>query len=372
MSPESSERLGESNSRGRQPGASSPYQEAAAVSGAIEGDLAVATPFELLQIFGILRRSGTLRFRRADGLTASCDFVDGSISTAECGHLRDAEAVCTLVWWKAGFFRFEPCPEREGARAGSKPEALMLEASRVADELERRAASLPGPDAELRLASLPMPTADPLDCGLLWVCEFIRRNPGTTRAAVERSLSLAPARIRLALAVAMEEGRIGTVSSETSETSADRGSDEPSEEPAGLWARGVARFGRTIRVVVACSPVLVDELSRALCELVEALDLPRQRLPISVSHPSFLRIRPPGGILSLTVLPVSPRNRFAFEALAQKVELAVVAADRETGEVAKWLGAVPERTPVVVVDGADLVNPTRSADLRDLLPEVPR
>jgi len=52
------------------------------------GQLALLSPFELLQIFHQLRKHGSLEMVRDDGLLADCMVGEGGVLEAKCGHRR--------------------------------------------------------------------------------------------------------------------------------------------------------------------------------------------------------------------------------------------------------------------------------------------
>jgi hypothetical protein len=87
-----------------------------------------------------------------------------------------------------------------------------------------------------------------------------------------------------------------------------------------------------------------------------------------------VRLRPAsGGILSLTFLPISKKNRYLFDTFVRSVELALVCRegvshDREIGE---WEALVPSGVRLLGFEPGSSMEESISARLRELVSEIP-
>lgn len=179
--------------------------------GVLQGDLAGHPLWELLQSAQQTGKSGFIEVsgRRSSG---RIELHEGKVVAAHWQRLRGQEACLAVLGVKDGRFRFTSTDPQQGDRApaasATSIQSLLLEASRLEDELERRSRSLPSTGAPLELvADREHPPQDrPLGPpGSELVYQRIRKYPGTRLFDLLEQIDLAPLRIRLALAHLVEE-----------------------------------------------------------------------------------------------------------------------------------------------------------------------
>ncbi len=309
----------------------------------MRGHLASFTPFDVLQYLNVSRRTGELRLRRADGEAAECKLVLGRIVGARCEHLHDREAVLTLVFWQAGEFEFEETPKPEEAGVDLSVEELTMEAVRIADELEMRAVDLPHADERLTLNSFRKPPADELECGVRRVADALRGRPATTRRQLECELDLCAIKVRLALTLLVRERVVCRVDA-AAETPRRFSVAADDAELEATWSRVRRRFPTGLRVLVAFAPeTAIGRFEPALEALGQRLGAPTRVGAVLPVGPSILRFRPPsGGILSVTLLPITRRDRYLYETFAPSVDIVIFYGWSSVAEIAEgWVEAVP-------------------------------
>lgn len=309
----------------------------------LRGRLDEFSPFDILQVLLFLRRSGRLEFRRPDGLEAECALRDGRVVEAECGHLTGCEALLTLLWWVSGEFRFDS-KATVATSVALGTEALMMDAVRLADEIELRAAWLPRSELPLRLeggAALP---EDPFGCGLGQVFEYLSGHPGVSRSAIENAMPLCPIKIRLALILLRPQLALesGVAPQQELATAASRWWKEICQRKPG---------GLRVLVAFAASGAFAD-IDRAVNALGRALDVPMTATAVSAQGPSFVRFRPPqGGVLSLTFLPITPKHRYLLETFAGSMAAVLFSGWASAGSEAEiWTSMVPQGVGFQVLD----------------------
>lgn len=119
----------------------------------LEGRLAQLSLADLLQLFHMNRKTGTVEMlRRAldggdeRGLVA---VLDGNVVDARCGGVEGEKALHRLLGWRTGSFAFVRSRPAGPARIHTPTRALLLEGMRQLDELARLRAELPALDAEV-------------------------------------------------------------------------------------------------------------------------------------------------------------------------------------------------------------------------------
>lgn len=128
---------------------------------------------------------------------------------------------------------------------------------------------------------------------------------------------------------------------------------DPEQATTGLvgwWRRVLAHGNRGARVVVAH-----DEGSTCLCAQTissgfgAAVEVDREWIDPGGAGPTFVRIHPRGGgLLNLISLPMTPENRYQFEAFARRAE-AVIVCCRDCQASDEWLASVSDRDSLVIV-----------------------
>ena len=311
----------------------------------LAGDLRFLPPFELLPVLTDLGKAGLLRLRRSDGAEARCRVVRGCVADAEAGHLRGREAVLTFLWWADGRFDFEAGePGPEGVEPIRVPE-LLMDAVRLADETERHKDAIPGRAQRPVLGGDAPPGEDELDCGIRTVHETLRKQPGLSLGDLERLLPLAPTKVRLSVALLVAGRMIRGLRIEPSGVFR--------RTAATSWQNVLVRYPGGVRVLVACCRAIGREQIEEAVDLLSAsLTAPRPMATYAATGPSFVRMRPQdGGILSLTFLPTSRKNRYLFEAFARSVDAALFCSEGcPCGERGDWADAVPPRVRVVAME----------------------
>ncbi len=125
------------------------------------GQLSQISTGDLLQLFQMNRKSGTLRIQREG--TARHDsvqirggqVVDASLVLPDGTSLGGEKAFYRILSWQEGRFEFIPGETPEGGRIRKPTRVLLLEGMRLLDEWEKRRRTLPPDDTQLRLALAP-------------------------------------------------------------------------------------------------------------------------------------------------------------------------------------------------------------------------
>jgi CheY-like chemotaxis protein len=124
----------------------------------IEGKLTQISLVDLLQIFQMNKRSGTLRIWRSGGsgsgsiLVRGGQVLDASVPLTDGTSVVGEKALYRLLTWKEGRFEFVPATVSEGGRIEKPSRALLMEGMRQLDEWEKLRRELPGEDVRLALA----------------------------------------------------------------------------------------------------------------------------------------------------------------------------------------------------------------------------
>jgi len=300
----------------------------------VRGDLACLSAFELLQTMHFLRKCGSLRLETHDTRgrprEAACTMATEGLVDASCGRLQGREAVLDFTWWKQGEFVFESMPYYSAPDAIPLQEVL-LDAVRLADEIEVRAEILPDRTALLVIGTdQAVIDLDPIPA-VPEIVSFLSEHAGASRSDLERALPFAPVTLGFALARMCEEGRV-------------RGVLEEGPSPLGTAATRIEpvtpseRSATIFRLVLAFVPAAHELVSDLISHLRQDLGCDQASIFFDPSGVSFVRLRPPKQpLLSITALPIAFRNRFVFESLLPSLELAVfLSDDRPSGELDEW------------------------------------
>ncbi len=144
----------------------------------IEGRLTQISLVDLLQIFQMNKRSGTLRIWRRDGTGSGSiaisegQILDAGVPLSDGGSIVGEKALYRLFSWRDGRFEFVPGPVTDVDRIGKPSRALVLEGTRQLDEWDKLRRELPSRDLRLTLrvprSQIPENvhplTAEVLDC----------------------------------------------------------------------------------------------------------------------------------------------------------------------------------------------------------------
>ncbi len=141
--------------------------------GGVEGQLSQLPLADLLQLFHVSQKSGSVDLRRG-GQSGRILLRAGEIVHAEIGAIAGEKALFRLLAWDRGEFKFEPGAAAEEPTLDKPTRALLQEGQRQNRELALRADSLPPLDSsvhlKIRRSSLPV-VIHPLTQEVLLVLE---------------------------------------------------------------------------------------------------------------------------------------------------------------------------------------------------------
>ncbi len=122
----------------------------------VQGKLAQIPLTDLLQLFHMNRRTGTIELDRTDPATGeergTLVLRDGNLIQATTGRVDGEKALYRLLAWADGSFSFTPGRVTMAPRIVTPTRALLMEALRQIDEWDRVAESLPSLSARARIA----------------------------------------------------------------------------------------------------------------------------------------------------------------------------------------------------------------------------
>jgi DNA-binding response OmpR family regulator len=148
----------------------------------LQGRLSQIPLTDLLQLFHMNRRSGTIELaRRESGEREERGTIwvrDGNLVQAAVGSVEGEKALFRLLAWRDGTFSFAPNRVSVTPRILTPTRAVLMEGMRQLDEWDRMRASLPPADARvvLRVASGELPSGvHPLTQEVLLLLELYDR-----------------------------------------------------------------------------------------------------------------------------------------------------------------------------------------------------
>lgn len=148
----------------------------------VEGKLSQIPLTDLLQLFHMNGRTGTLTLRRqsADGREERGELAirDGNLVQASVGRVEGEKAVFRLLAWRDGTFAFAPVRVGGAPRILTPTRALLMEGVRQLDEWSRLRGVLPPLDAQvlLTVAKSELPSSvHPLTQEVLMLLEIYDR-----------------------------------------------------------------------------------------------------------------------------------------------------------------------------------------------------
>lgn len=122
----------------------------------VQGKLAQISLTDLLQLFHMNQRTGTIELERAEAggseERGALVLRDGNLIQATTGRVDGEKALFRLLAWSDGSFAFTPGPVTMAARIVTPTRALLMEAMRQLDEWDRVKESLPALSGRARLA----------------------------------------------------------------------------------------------------------------------------------------------------------------------------------------------------------------------------
>ena len=148
----------------------------------LQGRLSQIPLTDLLQLFHMNRRSGTIELaRRETGEREERGTIwvrDGNLVQAAVGSVEGEKALFRLLGWRDGTFSFAPNRVNLVPRILTPTRAVLMEGMRQLDEWDRLRASLPAMDARvvLKVASADLPSGvHPLTQEVLLLLELYER-----------------------------------------------------------------------------------------------------------------------------------------------------------------------------------------------------
>jgi CheY-like chemotaxis protein len=148
----------------------------------VEGKIAQIPLPDLLQLFHLNRKTGTIDLVRRDSEgreeRGRLYVQDGSVIQACVGSVEGEKALYRLLAWKGGSFAFTQNRVSVGVRIQTPTRALLMEGMRQLDEWERAGAGLPPLDGQvsLRVKSTELPNiVHPLTQEVLLLLEIYGR-----------------------------------------------------------------------------------------------------------------------------------------------------------------------------------------------------
>lgn len=120
----------------------------------VEGSLDQLSLADLLQLFGLNGKSGTLFLSR--GVERGTVFLhNGQIDNARLGRVEGEKALYRLLLWESGTFRFSPGEIAAAARITAPTDHLIMEGLRLGDEIAEQAGRLPALQARMEMVIPP-------------------------------------------------------------------------------------------------------------------------------------------------------------------------------------------------------------------------
>lgn len=131
-----------------------PYGEGPApqpIGTGVEGSLSEVSLVDLLQIFGLNRRTGTL-ILNSDDLTGRIFLLEGSVISAVLGETKGEKALYRILRWHEGSFRYNPGHADVTRDISRSMDALLMEGMRQLDEWDSLVKLVPPPGTVLMLS----------------------------------------------------------------------------------------------------------------------------------------------------------------------------------------------------------------------------
>jgi len=121
------------------------------VGSGVEGSLSEVSLVDLLQIFGLNRRTGTLVLKHADTL-GRIYLSEGSVVSAVLGETKGEKALYRILRWHEGNFQYNPGQVDVTRNISRSLDALLMEGMRQLDEWESLVNLMPPPGTVLMLS----------------------------------------------------------------------------------------------------------------------------------------------------------------------------------------------------------------------------
>ena len=121
------------------------------VGAGVEGSLSEVSLVDLLQIFGLNRRTGTLILQHEDQ-QGKIHLAEGSVVSAVLGETTGEKALYRILRWQSGNFRYIPGHADVTLDISRSMDALLMEGMRQLDEWDSLVELMPPPDTILKLS----------------------------------------------------------------------------------------------------------------------------------------------------------------------------------------------------------------------------
>lgn len=116
----------------------------------VEGNLGQISLVDLLQVFGLNRKDGTLTLMQGEERGAIF-LLEGCVINARTGRTQGMKAFYRLLRWEEGLFSFAPGRPQTEVLISSPMDHLLMEGLRQHDEMVAHYGSFPGPETRLAL-----------------------------------------------------------------------------------------------------------------------------------------------------------------------------------------------------------------------------
>lgn len=117
----------------------------------VEGSLSEVSLVDLLQIFGLNRRTGTLFLQHGEQ-QGKIHLTDGSVVSAVLGETTGEKALFRILRWHEGHFRYNPGHADLTRDISRSMDALLMEGMRQLDEWDSLVKLMPPPGTVLKLS----------------------------------------------------------------------------------------------------------------------------------------------------------------------------------------------------------------------------
>lgn len=117
----------------------------------VEGSLSEVSLVDLLQIFGLNRRTGTLVLQHGEE-QGRIYLADGSVVSAALGETTGEKALYRILRWHEGIFRYNPGHADVTRDIARSMDALLMEGMRQLDEWDSLVKLMPPPGTVLKLS----------------------------------------------------------------------------------------------------------------------------------------------------------------------------------------------------------------------------
>jgi len=121
------------------------------VGSGVEGSLSEVSLVDLLQIFGLNRRTGTLILQHGQQ-QGRIHLTDGSVVSAVLGETTGEKALYRILRWHDGNFRYNPGHADVTVDIARSMDALLMEGMRQLDEWDSLVKLMPPPGTVLKLS----------------------------------------------------------------------------------------------------------------------------------------------------------------------------------------------------------------------------